>query len=200
MKDPKTGYGRNPIYFYDDEIAECSCPDCKPYKMCWPREMFGAGAPDNLRGCGMWTLTCTKWNKQKDRRNDIEWYTFLRWRSLMSQEGNKLPPIQRYKTTKETRANNILFNESFLPLFSGLEKDEEGYYICPVLGIRMELEDYVEGACNQRWSSPSVDRIDSTKEHHIDNIQIISWRANNLKSNASLDELRQLGAWAEQLC
>ena len=59
MKNKK-GHGRDPVYYYDDEIAECSCPNCKPYHMCWPREMFGAGAPDNLRGCCMWTKTCTQ--------------------------------------------------------------------------------------------------------------------------------------------
>jgi len=200
MKDPITGHGSDARYYYDDEIVQCSCPTCKPYGMCWPREMFGYGAPDNKRGCGMWTLTCTQWHKQIDRRKNIEWYTYLRWRSLMSQEGNKLPPIQRYKTTQETRANNVLFKKHFLPLFSNLEKDEEGFYLCPVFHIRMELEDYEEGRSWKRWSSPSIDRIDSTKQHHIDNIHIISWRANNLKADATIDELVTLGDWATTLC
>ena len=197
MKDPITGWGKNPKYYYDDEIAVCTCPECRVYNMAWPREMFGAGAPDNKRGCNMWTNTCTQWQKQKDRRKNIEWYTYQRWRSIMSQEGNKLEPIQRYKTTKETRANDKLYQEKFLPLFSELEKDKDGNYLCPVFDMPMVLEDYEEGQSYKRFSSPSIDRIYNTKPHTIDNIQIISWRANHLKSDSTWEELEEIGNWAE---
>lgn len=40
-----------------------------------------------------------------------------------------------------------------------------------------------------RDNSPSIDRIDSTKGYTRDNIQIISWKANSIKRNASLEEL-----------
>ena len=54
---------------------------------------------------------------------------------------------------------------------------------CPVLGIPME--------------SPSLDRVDSTQGYVRGNIRVISWRANKLKSDATLDELRRLVAYVE---
>jgi hypothetical protein len=60
-RTPK-GYGSSSTYYFDDEIAECSCADCKPYRMCWPREMFGT--PKRIkpfsRGCSMKTLACER--------------------------------------------------------------------------------------------------------------------------------------------
>ena len=41
-------------------------------------------------------------------------------------------------------------------------------------------------------NSPSVDRIDPKKGYTPDNIRVISWRANSLKSDASLKELQVL--------
>jgi len=187
------------VKYWDDEIAECSCPECRKYKMCWPREMFGKGNHDNSRNCSMWTLSCSQWQKQIERRKNIEWYTYTRWRSLMTQEGNKLEPIQRYKTKEETRANDKLYQEEFLPLFSELEKDKDGNYLCPVFDIPMVLEDY-DGDIKKsfkRFSSPSIDRIYNDKPHTLDNIQIISWRANHLKADATWEELEEMGSWAE---
>lgn len=58
---------------------------------------------------------------------------------------------------------------------------------CPVLGIplkfnREQLQD----------NSYSIDRIDSSLGYTIDNIEVISWRANRLKNNATLEELKRL--------
>ena len=61
----------------------------------------------------------------------------------------------------------------------------------------MVLEDYEEGQSWKRFSSPSIDRIYNNKEHTIDNIQIISWRANHLKADATWEELEEIGSWAE---
>jgi len=45
---------------------------------------------------------------------------------------------------------------------------------------------------NPKWSSPSLDRIDSTKGYTYDNCQIISNKANILKNDATLEELELL--------
>lgn len=66
--------------------------------------------------------------------------------------------------------------------------DETGIPItCPVLGIPIHFN---RGkACD---NSISVDRIDSTKGYTKDNIIIVSQRANSLKSNATLEEMKRI--------
>ena len=56
---------------------------------------------------------------------------------------------------------------------------------CPVFGFELTWG-------NPRWSSPSLDRIDSTKGYTYDNCQVISNKANVIKNDASLEELELL--------
>lgn len=60
---------------------------------------------------------------------------------------------------------------------------------CPVLGIPIIIN---KGECSPSDNSPSVDRIDSTKGYIKGNIRIISNRANRIKSDATVDELRKV--------
>ena len=66
-KSPE-GYGSDAKYYFDDEIAECSCENCKPYRMCWPREMFGTPKRRQnkfTRNCNMKTRECARNEKRK---------------------------------------------------------------------------------------------------------------------------------------
>lgn len=72
--------------------------------------------------------------------------------------------------------------------FSLVEEDIKIPSHCPVLGIPLE----VKAGLGLRDNIPSIDRIDSSKGYTKDNIQIISWRANNLKSNGTLEEFQKL--------
>jgi len=65
---------------------------------------------------------------------------------------------------------------------------------CPVLGIPLKKE---RGRASDH--SISVDRIDSNKGYTKDNIIVVSNKANRLKSNATLSEMRQLVEFYEQL-
>lgn len=58
---------------------------------------------------------------------------------------------------------------------------------CPVFGTKLEF-----GKGQRGYNSPSVDRIDNAKGYVKGNIQIISWRANDLKRTATLPELKKL--------
>lgn len=72
---------------------------------------------------------------------------------------------------------------------------------CPVLGIRLK-----SGAGNGTQSvaeletSPTLDRVDNSKGYTPDNICVISLRANNLKRDASLYELRCLAYSMSKPC
>ena len=61
---------------------------------------------------------------------------------------------------------------------------------CPVLGIEL---DYKRGTWGP--NSPSLDRVDNSRGYIPDNIVVVSFRANRLKSDATPDELRKLGEY-----
>jgi len=64
--------------------------------------------------------------------------------------------------------------------------------VCPVLGITLSTD-------GDKDSSHSLDRIDSSLGYTRDNVRVISWRANMLKNNATLEELVLLGQYAERI-
>jgi hypothetical protein len=71
---------------------------------------------------------------------------------------------------------------------------------CPVLGIKLypSVGNGVK-TLNNFYHSPSIDRIDSRKGYSKENIQVISFRANCLKRDASLWEIRALVSYMENL-
>ena len=58
---------------------------------------------------------------------------------------------------------------------------------CPIFGTKLE-----RGIGMISNSSPTLDRIDSSMGYIKGNIHIISWRANNIKKNATLAELKSI--------
>jgi hypothetical protein len=61
---------------------------------------------------------------------------------------------------------------------------------CPVLGIAIEKSDKTNN-----YNSISLDRLDSTKGYTKDNINIISLRANKIKSDATFEEFEAIYKW-----
>lgn len=64
---------------------------------------------------------------------------------------------------------------------------------CPVFGFELEWNN-----AGFRETSPSIDRIDSSKGYTKDNIQIISWKANRLKAYATIEDLEAILAYMKQ--
>jgi hypothetical protein len=64
--------------------------------------------------------------------------------------------------------------------------------ICPVLGIPLFM-----GTKKRHDNSPSLDRIDNSKGYVKGNVRVISWRANHLKSDSNIQELRKVIAYME---
>jgi len=65
---------------------------------------------------------------------------------------------------------------------------------CPVLDIPLRQE-----RGRQTDNSVSIDRIDSNQGYTPDNVVIVSWRVNRLKSNATLDEMKKMTAFYESI-
>lgn len=122
-------------------------------------------------------------NKEKIKEQNIRY-------KEKSREKDKLRERNRRKFNREsiilasakTRAKkfnlefSITINDIQIPLF------------CPVLGIELNLNN----TKIRLDTSPSLDRIDNSKGYTKENIRIISWRANKLKNNASLEELEKI--------
>lgn len=63
---------------------------------------------------------------------------------------------------------------------------------CPVLGIPLEA-----GTGKRYAGSPSLDRVDNNKGYTLDNIKVISHRANALKNDATIEELKAIVKYME---
>lgn len=57
--------------------------------------------------------------------------------------------------------------------------------VCPILGIPLSFT-------LEKNNLPTIDRINNTRGYITSNVWVISWRANKLKSDATLDELEKL--------
>ncbi|MBP0492193.1 hypothetical protein [Roseomonas indoligenes] len=62
---------------------------------------------------------------------------------------------------------------------------------CPVLGLALVVG-------GQRDNSPTLDRLVPSLGYVPSNVRVISYRANRLKSDATLDELKALVAYLEE--
>lgn len=64
---------------------------------------------------------------------------------------------------------------------------------CLVLGMPLKV-----GDGRRTDASPSLDRIVPERGYVRGNVRVISWRANNLKSNATIEELRAVLQYMER--
>lgn len=98
-------------------------------------------------------------------------------------------PFKRYvirRIKHKSKHNNIPFNltidDIIIPEY------------CPIFGIKLKLG-FNSGAGGNS-DSISIDRIDPNKGYIKDNILIISHKANTLKNNATLEELKKVLEYA----
>lgn len=64
--------------------------------------------------------------------------------------------------------------------------------VCPYLGIPVTYGINVNGKNDNKINNFSIDRIDNSKGYVHGNVQIISYRANTLKANGTLEEFEKL--------
>ena len=64
--------------------------------------------------------------------------------------------------------------------------------IFPVLGIKLEQNERVFGD-----NSPSLDRFIPELGYVKDNVAVISWLANRLKSNGTAEQIRKIADWMD---
>lgn len=86
---------------------------------------------------------------------------------------------------KRAKRKNIEFNIK--------DKEMQLTKICPVLGLELKCGD---GICSS--NSPTIDRKDNSRGYTLDNVQIISFKANSIKGNATSDEIYKVALYAEK--
>lgn len=77
-----------------------------------------------------------------------------------------------------------------LELLESIELPKE----CPMLGQELNYLGTGEQATRSEYS-PSLDRIDSTQGYVKGNLQVISWRANRIKNDATPEELDKIATY-----
>lgn len=76
--------------------------------------------------------------------------------------------------------------------FNITEEDIQIPETCPVLGIPLKFNGGYRSD-----NSPSMDRFDNSLGYIKGNVNVISWRANNLKRDGTAEEFRSLVRWLE---
>ena len=95
--------------------------------------------------------------------------------------GGKRDPVERLLKAAKYRARQkgipfeLVYGDVYIP------------DVCPVLGIPL-----IPQNAGMVDNAPSLDRLDSTKGYVRGNVYVISWRANKLKSDATLEELEAI--------
>ena len=127
-------------------------------------------------------------NKEKISKRRKQYYHNNKEKIIQINKRYKIKNLKRYLFNKaKTRAKK--FEREFNITIEDIQLPE----YCPVLGIKLEVSDR-----RPSDNSYSLDRIDSNKGYVKGNVQVISHRANSLKSNATLEELKKLVEWMEK--
>lgn len=130
-----------------------------------------------------------EWKRQERIRNpDLVRSRYRKWR-LKSLDYVKV----KYKEWSKDNPARILF----LSTKHGAKKRGIQFELkfedlvipdrCPVLGIPIGFN-----GMTGRMSSPSIDRFDNSKGYTKENIRVISWRANHLKSDGTAEEIEMV--------
>lgn len=64
--------------------------------------------------------------------------------------------------------------------------------LCPILGVPLVIHSGHPGGFPD---SPALDRFDSSKGYTPDNVWVISQRANQMKADASVEEMKLFAKW-----
>ena len=114
--------------------------------------------------------------KNRNRRNNNpEHYKELSRKSYRKNIRSVLLTQSRQRAKRYGYEHNITVEDIIIPEY------------CPILGIPIFIS---EKQCS--WNSPSLDRIDNNKGYIKNNVMVMSFRANTLKSNGTAEEFEKI--------
>jgi hypothetical protein len=188
-----------------------TCSKCKETK---PLEAFGKDKHNN-DGLRYKCKDCTKlerkqrWANLTAEEKKAGYDRLTKWRNNQNEEKqekrrasmrveNMTPEQQERRRlqaaeSRARRPEKVLFNAAKsrakrkgIP-FAITEEDVIIPDVCPVLGIPL-----IKGQKIFTDNSPTIDKIDNTKGYIKGNIQVISYRANALKGDGTIQELEMV--------
>lgn len=112
--------------------------------------------------------------KSKERHNEIKNASYHRIRQTPDGRLRQLCEDAKRRAKKKGLDYDLNYKNLSIPKY------------CPLLWIEIRLDGKKEP-----WS-PSLDRIDPSKGYTIDNVWVVSWRANQIKLNATLEEYEMI--------
>jgi hypothetical protein len=137
--------------------------------------------------------------KRRQRADDEYKLLEAERRKLKYKKGEWAATVKR-RSTKAGWLKHVLTGVRHRAKLRGLEysitaEDLHVPDVCPVLGIPLHFEPPGRKAIRCHSNLPSIDRFDNNKGYVPGNVCVISYRANALKSNASLDEIERVCAY-----
>lgn len=109
-------------------------------------------------------------------------------REYMARRRREDLEFRKYAIVRGARHRSIKNENETLITKTDIDWPED----CPVLPwIKLDYSARSE----RKFDSPTLDRIDNTRGYVIGNVRVISWRANQLKRDATLEELKCLVAY-----
>lgn len=124
-------------------------------------------------------------NPKKYKKRAASWRVINRERMLSkirTYRQNNYPKVMliaaRYRAKKQNVPFSLTVEDILIPS------------CCPVLGIP-----FVRGNASWAPGSPSLDRLIPKLGYVRGNVRVISWRANNLKKDATAEELERIAAY-----
>lgn len=114
------------------------------------------------------------------------------WRKNKLDEGIPRHDVYNYIWRRRNPERYILHTVKSRAKKKGLDFNlsKEDIFIpeyCPILNIKLDIQ---VGGNNDKNSPPSLDRIDPSRGYVKGNVRVISWRANNLLSDGTLEEFK----------
>lgn len=91
--------------------------------------------------------------------------------------------------TKRARRNGLPCDVEFMRSLQSLRPNE-----CPCCGVKLNYTSSTR-VHHPLYDGPSLDRVDTTKGYVRGNVDIICWRCNAIKRDATLSELEKIVAY-----
>jgi len=119
-------------------------------------------------------------SKCRECRKEYSTYHYNKW--LKKNPEKRLLASARHRARTKNLPLDITLEDIVIPK------------VCPVLGIPFEINTGEKA----RYNSPSLDRFIPELGYVKGNVYVVSFRANQLKQNATIDEVERIYKWMKK--